>query len=214
MLEHLIELDRSLFLALNGFHSPFFDRIMIVFSERAPWIPLYAAIVFTMFFTIKGYGFRESAKQKFKLIRKPIYFGIIALSGALITFALSDTIAYQIKLIVERPRPAYDPIIGNMVRMLEYKGGVYGFLSNHATNVFGMAVFTSQIFKKISYTVFIFLWAIMVSYSRIYVGKHFPLDVFCGAILGLFIGILIYYAAQALLRRYTIKIQKSDVIRD
>lgn len=208
MLEHLIELDRSVFLILNGFHSPFFDGIMVAFSDRFVWIPLYAAIIFAMFFSVNGYGFGKSAKRRLKIIRNPLLFGIIALSGTLITFAFTDTVAYQIKLLVERPRPAYDPIIGNMVRMLEYKGGLYGFLSNHAANVFGLAIFTSLVFRKQSYTIFIFLWAALVSYSRIYVGKHFPLDVICGAILGLLTGFLIYLAARALLKRFKLMPQE------
>lgn len=214
MLEHLIELDRSLFLALNGFHSPFFDSVMVAFSAKFVWIPLYAAIIFAMFFTVKGYVSGESAKQRLQVIRKPLLFGIIALSGALITFALTDTVTYQIKLLVERPRPAYDPIIGNMVRMLEYKGGLYGFPSNHAANVFGLAIFTSLVLRKRPYTVFIFLWAALVSYSRIYVGKHFPLDALCGAMLGLFIGFIIYTAARALLKRYKLIPPESDVVRN
>ena len=214
MLEHLIELDRSVFLALNGLHFPFFDSVMVAFSAKFVWIPLYAAIIFAMFFSVNGYGFGESAKQRLKIIRKPLYFGIIALTGALITFALTDTVANQIKFLVERPRPAYDPVIGSMVRMLEYKGGLYGFLSNHAANVFGLAIFTSLVFRKRPYTIFIFLWAALVSYSRIYVGKHFPLDVLCGAMLGLFIGFIIYTTARALLKRYKLIPPESDVVRN
>ena len=202
MLDYLLELDRSLFLTLNGFHSPFFDEAMVIFSARSPWIPLYLSIVFAMFFSFKWEVSNEFPKPKFRIISKPVRYGLIALFGVLITFALTDTIAYQIKLLVERPRPAYDPIIGYLVRMLEYKGGQYGFLSNHAANVFGMAIFTSSFFKNYKYSIFIFSWAVLVSYSRIYVGKHFPLDVLCGAFLGLIIGFLIYLAARAVLRKY------------
>jgi undecaprenyl-diphosphatase len=214
MLEHIIELDRSLFLVLNGFHSPFVDEIMVVLSARTPWIPLYLAILFAMFFSFKWDVTDKLPKPKFRIITKPVRYGLIAFFGVLITFALTDSIAYQIKLLVERPRPGYDPIIENMVRLLEYKGGIYGFLSNHAANVFGLAVFTSSYFKKKFYTVFIFLWAALVSYSRVYVGKHFPLDVVCGAILGIIIGFVIFSFAKQLFKRIKLKPYISDVVHN
>jgi len=214
MFDQLIELDRSIFLALNGFHSPFFDQVMIIFSARAPWIALYLSIALYMFFTFKWEIPDGSLKPKFRIIRKPLVFAFIALAGAIVTFAFTDILSAQIKDLAERPRPAYDPVIGSFVRMLEYKGGMYGFLSSHAANVFGLAMFTSLVFKRKYYSITIFFWAFVVSYSRIYVGKHFPLDVLCGAVLGLLTGWCIYMIVSHLFKRYNTPSGKSDVLHN
>lgn len=76
--------------------------------------------------------------------------------------------------------------------MLEYRGGQYGFVSSHAANLFGLATITSLLIRNRIYTAFIFVWAALVGYSRIYVGKHFPADVVCGAIFGMIVGYLVY----------------------
>lgn len=214
MLEQLIELDRSIFLALNEFHSPFFDQVMIIFSARTPWIVLYLSIALYMFFTFKWEIPDGSLKPKFRIVRKPLVFAFIALAGAILTFAFTDILSAHIKDLAQRPRPAYDPVIGTFVRMLEYKGGMYGFLSSHAANVFGLATFTSLIFKRKYYSITIFLWATMVSYSRIYVGKHFPTDVLCGAVLGLITGWFIFIVVSHIFKRYHITSHKSDVLHN
>ncbi|MFA5849693.1 MAG: phosphatase PAP2 family protein [Bacteroidales bacterium] len=212
MFDQLIELDRSIFLTLNGFHSPFFDQVMIIFSARTPWIALYLSIALYMFFSFKWEVPDGPLKPKFRIIRKPVSLAYLALAGAIVTFAFTDILSSQIKDLAERPRPAYDPVIASFVRMLEYKGGMYGFLSNHAANVFGLATFTSLIFKRKYYSVSIFIWAFMVSYSRIYVGKHFPLDVLCGAVLGLLTGWCIFLVVNHFVKRFNITSCKSDVL--
>lgn len=204
MFEQLIELDKSLFLILNGFHSPFFDQVMVILSARAPWIPLYVAIALSLFFSFKWEISDKLPKPKFQIIKRSFRYGLIAILGIILTFALTEMVSNQIKFLVERPRPAYDPIIGAMVRLLEYKGGLYGFLSNHTANVFGLATLTSLIFKRRYYTVPIYFWAVMVSYSRVYVGKHYPLDIICGAILGILIGWGVYLLIKALLKRFNL----------
>ncbi|OFY41736.1 MAG: hypothetical protein A2X18_10450 [Bacteroidetes bacterium GWF2_40_14] len=214
MFEQLIELDRSLFLTLNGFNSPFFDEVMVIFSARAPWIALYLSIALYMFFSIKWEIPDGLSKPKFRIIRKPMVFAYVALAGAILTFAFTDILSAQIKDLAERPRPAYDPVIGSFVRMLEYKGGMYGFISSHATNVFGLATFTSLIFRRKYYSISIFTWATLVSYSRIYVGKHFPLDVLCGAMLGLLTGWCVFMFVAYIFKRYNITFGKSDVLHN
>jgi undecaprenyl-diphosphatase len=79
---------------------------------------------------------------------------------------------------------------------------MYGFVSNHAANFFGLAAITTLFIRKRWYTWLIFFIAILVSYSRIYVGKHFPGDVICGAILGYAIGLGIYFLARKIYLQY------------
>lgn len=214
MFEQLIELDKTLFLTLNGFHSPFFDQVMVLSSERITWIPLYVAIAFSMFFSFRWETTDMMPKPKFIIVKKSFYIGLIALAGAIITFALTDTLSVQLKNLVERPRPAYDPVIGAFARVLEYKGGLYGFVSSHAANVTGIALFTSLTFKRKPFTFGIFFWAALVSYSRIYVGKHFPLDVVCGAILGLLVGLCVYILARMLLKKINLIPGRQDVLHN
>lgn len=214
MFKQLIELDRSLFLTINGLHTPFFDKVMVIFSASAPWIPLYIAIALAMFFSFKWEVSDSFSKPKFLVLRKSLYFGLIAMAGAIITFAFTDILSTQIKHLIERPRPAFDVEIGNLARMLEHKGGQYGFISSHAANVFGLATFTSSIFKKKYYTVTIYFWAVMVSYSRIYVGKHFPLDVLGGALFGTLIGLGIFLLVNSLFKRFNLMPGKSDVLHN
>jgi len=70
---------------------------------------------------------------------------------------------------------------------------MFGFVSSHAANTFAFAVFTSLLLKNRIYVIFILLWAAVVSYSRIYLGVHFPGDVLCGALLGIMLAYLVYW---------------------
>jgi len=196
MLERIIEIDRSLFMTLNHIHSPFFDGVMVFASEKFVWVPLYLAIIFFVFFRIEN-------KQ---IQVRSFYPSLIILVCILLTFAMTDMISADIiKGSVHRLRPGHDPELANIVRLLDGKGGLYGFVSSHAANVFGLALFTSLSFKKRWYTVFIFAWAALVSYSRIYVGRHFPLDVVCGAFLGLISALLVFTLARLVCKRFNIK---------
>lgn len=187
MLDYLIDLDKWLFVTINGFNSPFIDPIMIFFSKKIVWIPLYIIIAIWLF---TEPFLEENGKLRFK--RRAKNFSFLFLIGIILTFALTDSIANNIKELFERSRPCWDESLSNVCRLLESKGGQYGFVSNHASNVFGMALFSSLIFRKKWFSILIFIWAIFVAYSRIYVGKHFPADVLFGALLGMLIALLTY----------------------
>ncbi|MEA5005167.1 MAG: phosphatase PAP2 family protein [Rikenellaceae bacterium] len=183
MFERIIDFDKSLFLVLNHATTPFFDGVMVFASEKYTWSPLYLAIIFFIFFKVENH----------KLLIRSVKPALLTIAGILLTFAMTDMIsASVIKDAVQRLRPGHDPQLEGVVRMLDGKGGLYGFVSSHAANVFGLAIFTSLTFRKSWYSVVIFFWATLVSYSRIYVGRHFPLDVICGALLGIFLGWIIY----------------------
>ncbi len=201
MLEQLIELDKTLFLAINGFHSPFFDHLMVIFSAPEPWIPFYVAIALALFFSFKWEVSTNTSKPRFHIIRKPMINGFILLFAILLTFAFTDIVSTQIKHFIERPRPCYDEEVGNLARMLEGKGGLYGFISSHAANVFGLAILTTLIFRNRLFSIVIFFWATMVCYSRVYVGKHFPLDVICGALFGLLTGLTVFLIVRKILQK-------------
>ena len=92
------------------------------------------------------------------------------------------------------PRPTHYPAIQDLVQVVyEYRGGQYGFVSGHSANYFSLAMFTSLLFRNRSYSFFMFLVAVLIAYSRIYIGVHFITDVIPGAIIGMLIGSLVYY---------------------
>ncbi len=174
-LQNILELDKELFLYLNSFYNDFWDTIMLMITRKETWIPFYLVIIF--------YFFKSYHKKAW----------LILLFLAL-TIAASDQISVFIKETVQRLRPVHEPALENLVHNVLRKGGLHGFVSSHASNTFAIYVFTSRIFKNKSYSLLLLFWAIVVSYSRIYSGVHYPLDIICGAILGIFIGWLMFKA--------------------
>jgi undecaprenyl-diphosphatase len=175
MLEYLIALDTRLFLFFNGFHSPFWDTIMWYISATATWVPLYMLIIFFIF--------KEYKKQ-----------GFVPLVFLVLVILLADKISvHGFKFVFERLRPTHNPEIANLVHIVrDYRGGSFGFVSSHAANTFGLASFSSLLFVNKKYTWFIYIWAVLVSYSRIYLGVHYPGDILGGAVLGWLIGYLVF----------------------
>jgi len=175
MIDFIVELDTKLFLFFNSLNSSFFDVIMWHISGKYEWIPLYAIIIFFLFkkFKIKGFI--------------PFIFIILAI-------ALADQISVHcFKEVFQRLRPCHNTDIQDIVHIVNNKcGGKYSFVSSHAANTFALAGFLFSIFKNKWFTIGIFSWAVIVSYSRIYLGVHYPLDVFCGALLGFIIGFSLF----------------------
>jgi undecaprenyl-diphosphatase len=173
MLEKIIEWDKKLFLALNSLHHPSLDPAMVFMSEKLVWIPLY---FFLLFIILKEFKNDSWA---------PVL-------GILITIILSDQINTSIlKPLVQRLRPTHDPSLANLVYFVNgYTGGKFGFASSHASNTFGLATFFWMWFRgRQKWMILLFLWAALISYSRIYLGVHFPGDVMAGMIIGTIIAI-------------------------
>jgi len=169
-------LDYKVFSKMNGqWHTLFFDTFLPFVREPFVWLPFYFFLV--LFTTIN-----------FK--RRGAYWVLFFIANAGLSDYISSTI---LKGAFSRQRPCSDPSIANTVRFLvSYCPGNSSFPSSHAVNHFAAAMFIFTTFKK---TVspkwaFIFLWAFAVCYAQVYVGVHFPFDVFCGAIIGLILGYL------------------------
>jgi undecaprenyl-diphosphatase len=176
MIEWLVHIDKILMLFLNGMHTPFLDWIMWWSSDRLLWIPLY---IFLLVLFIRKY--KSSSFW-------PIVLTILAV-------ALSDIISvHVIKAVIHRLRPTYDPEVGPLIHTIRgYMGGLYGFVSSHAANSFALSVMTLKFLKIRPLNIFMFSWAALVSYSRIYLGVHFPGDVLFGALFGSLLALLLYY---------------------
>ena len=174
MIEILKDIDQQLFLWLNSQHTGFFDQIMYFISGKYEWIPLYAAI---LGFIIWRYRWRS----------------LWIILAVVVMITLSDQIANLLKSGVKRPRPCKDPEIGHLVHLVNnYCRGTYGFVSGHAANSFALATFMSLLFRMKWITVVLMIWAVLVSYSRIYLGVHYPGDVIGGALLGVLLASGIY----------------------
>lgn len=182
MLDTILEFDRNISFIINGAHTPFWDSIMLFFSAKAVWIPLYIAIAAAMFFP-KWYG---------KPQIKGWIAAIIGIAACIIAFGLTEQICNILKILTERLRPGHDPLTAPMMWLPSGKGGLYSFPSAHAANSMCIAVLTSLIFKRRWYTCTILLWSVTMGFSRIYLARHFFTDVICGLLLGAIIGAGIY----------------------
>jgi undecaprenyl-diphosphatase len=178
MINSLLEWDREMlvFLNMSGHHSPFMDFFMWTTTQTFIWLP-----AFLVFF----YAVVKDKKREALLI-----IGI-----TILLFIMCDQISSSIiKPLVARPRPGKDPLVMNLLQYVnDYRGGRFGFLSSHAANSFGFAMFSSLLFRYRWYTLSAFLWAALCSYSRLYLGVHFPLDIIAGMVLGILIGWFCYW---------------------
>lgn len=168
VLDSLIHADQELFLWLNGQHTPFWDSIMAAVTYKFTWIPLYVLMVYSLYTRLgaKAVG----------------YFLCIV-----VVVILADKIASGLfKPYFMRLRPCHDPVLGSLVHNLVGCGGQYGFVSSHAATGFGIAVSFNLLSEShIKLAPWFYVWALVYSYSRIYVGVHYPLDILGGGLVGM-----------------------------
>ncbi len=171
----IIYYDHVVWLYLNvRWHNAFLDTVMPFLRNQWFWAPLY---LFLLIFMPARFGKK----------------GWLWCSFFLITFGLSDQVsAHLMKPFFGRIRPCNDPLLSNLVHIIVPCGGGKSFPSSHAANHFALAVFSAISLGHLARWVWPvgLLWAAAVAYSQVYVGVHFPLDVFCGGIIGVCIGLL------------------------
>lgn len=178
-MEILVDLDKSLFIFLNSLGLELFDSLWMFITDKRSSIPLYLFLIY--------YIYKKLSNTEFI---KYLVFIII-----LIVF--TDQTSNLFKDYFERLRPCHDETINSHIRIVKAScGGLYGFFSAHAANSFALASFFYFSFKSFSSNFkYLFLWAIVVSYSRIYIGVHFPADVIFGLFFGMFLGYLFSQAS-------------------
>lgn len=182
MLDFIKQLDTELFLFLNQIYHPIADVFMLWATGDKAWLPFYALIIGILFW-----------KYRLK--------ALVVLVFIALTITAADQFASGfMKPTCKRLRPCHEPTLTEKVHLVTPNcGGKYGFISSHAANTFALALFLSLLAKKeffgvanqnkknyFSLVAALFFWAFVVSYSRIYVGVHYPLDVFFGALAGCF----------------------------
>jgi undecaprenyl-diphosphatase len=168
---------------------------MFWLSSTVLWIPFYGFLVYCMI----------------KQIRKRFW---LVLLFAVATIALTDRItAGLMKPYFKRLRPSREAGLAKEIHLIKeengqlYRGGQFGFASSHAANSFGLAMFIWLIFRRVwRYAAWLFLWAGVVSYTRIYLGVHYPLDIMAGAVIGVAVAYVMAFGYQ----RFFVKIFSSN----
>lgn len=166
--DHLIQLDRQLFSLINGLHCPWLDPVMYWVTHEACWIPLYA---FLLYLIIKN-------------LRAKSWIALIAI--AILIVSCDQFASGLIKPWVQRLRPCFHPDLKSVVHVVGKHHGLYGFISSHAANTFGLATFLYLLLgQRYPSMRLLFIWALAISYARIYGGVHYPGDVIVGALSGI-----------------------------
>ena len=183
-MDALLNLDTYFFRLINQSGTPFWDPLFLFATNKWSWIPLYAFLVFLLF---------KKKKQS----------AFISLLFITLVIVFSDQGSVHLfKNVFERLRPCH--FLENVRLVTEGCGGNFGFISSHASNVFGLAVFIGSILNKKTFA-FLFFWAALVSFSRVYVGVHYPFDILFGMMYGTTIALLllkIYYKYEKSLANF------------
>ncbi|MBR4219316.1 MAG: phosphatase PAP2 family protein [Bacteroidales bacterium] len=184
-MESLQQIDSSIFLYFNRMHTSWTDVLFYYISNRFVWIPLYLLLAFFLF----------------RRYRKKAW---IVVAAVVISVFLSDQSCNLIKRTVQRPRPSHNIELVDQVHLVAkpdgtlYKGGPYGFPSSHAANAMALAFIVVMFLtrEKTLWTLLMFFWMLLVSYSRIYLGVHYPGDIIVGWCVGAIWSGLIIFGLQ------------------
>lgn len=184
--QSIVHADQELFIWLNGLHTPLLDTVMYWITYKFTWIPLYIVLIAL---TVRAEGWRKG--------------GIIVVTVVLAVVLADKITSGFMKPYFLRLRPCHDPAINTIMHRVTDCGGLYGFASSHASTSFALAItWFSLLRNKVPQMAFLFLWALIYAYSRIYVGVHYPLDIFVGALVGLLSGYCVVQLYYIFLKRY------------
>ena len=181
----IFAIDSRLFLFLNGLNSSWLDGVMTTLTEMWVWLPIYLLIIY---WAVRQYG-------------KRCWWVFLAV--ALVILCTDQLSAHVFKPVFHRLRPCYNTDFQDLINLPKgLAGGRYGFVSSHAANTFGVATFLIPTLRKYRPwpAIVLLAWATIASYTRIYIGYHYPSDILCGALLGVLIGLIFWKLFQIVQR--------------
>lgn len=216
MIKYLDQLDKELLIALNSSGSEYWDSFMWLVTGKIAWVPTALVFIYMLFKPAFKSGNTRAIRTA--SAKAGLKEGLLALLMLVLTVVICDQISSSFfKPFFERLRPSREPELDGLLTLVNgYKGGKYGFVSSHAANSVGFAVFISLLFKKRWLSLFVFAWAVTNSYSRLYMGVHYPGDVLIGAMIGIAVAYLMYYLYFTIHRRlyYTSYLMYAEPIYD
>ena len=183
-MEKLQKIDEYLFRIINSAGWEQMDQLMILISSKWFWIPLYIYILYLIY--------KRFSDQFIKIL----------LALGLLIFIADFGSVHLFKEVFERARPCH--FLGG-IRVVDGCGGPFGFISSHAANSFAIASFIALLFRNFSGFAVLFSWAVLIGFSRVYLGVHYPFDILGGMFWGLFASLLVYYI-------YKMKIKDFDFL--
>jgi undecaprenyl-diphosphatase len=183
-MDWILHLDTQIFLAINGWHNETWDGIMWWVSGKATWWPFYLLLLSYL-------GYRKG----WQLLPMVLFIVVV--------IVLTDqTSVHLFKNLFHRLRPCHEPALEGLVHLVNNRcGGPYGFVSSHAVNTFGVAFLVLLWIRQRWVTAVMISWALLVSYSRIYLGVHYPGDVLIGGIWGALCGWLVFLLFLQVLKK-------------
>lgn len=182
-LDTIIEADQQLLIYLNNFGSEPYDKFWLTITKPGNWWPLF---VFWLVMLIKDYKWKT---------------GLLLFVFICVTAGLSDQLVNLIKYTTARPRPCWQEGVLEQIRILKCSKS-FSFVSGHATTSTFATTFIYLLFrKKYKWTVMFYIYPLLFAYSRIYMGKHYPVDIVCGYTLGVIEAILYLKLAKLLFKK-------------
>ena len=201
MLETLNSYDDSLMLYLNYDGGTWTDMFWYTFSGKFIWIGVYLVVLIKLFLAAKA--------NEAKVVKTFLW---LVLCTSLVIVLADQISSGIIKPLVERPRPSHDSDIQDMLHYVNgYRGGAYGFVSSHAANSIGFALWLTLLFRSWIFRSTIILWSILTCYSRIYLGVHYPGDILGGIVVGVACALLVHFIYRRFIpKTETICVQKEE----